>query len=298
MQFLGKTQEQGIWLAGRRPLTNHSIVKARCWTLLALLSAHFVSANADNDLPAAANESYGQLNAADAAMLERLRGVVSAGPQAETAATLDIDSIKDAELPKKVELTESVQLRITSGPGAPGVTTLPKGVSVDVTGRKGNMLQILFVKSAGQIDISKTTALAEVVKKRAEELQASRARGAALLAEAERLDREREMEESQKRDILVHSWTVRQTSSGSYIEAVGEIENESGRVLEKVQAEIITRDASGTIVSTDTAMVSDRDLRPGQRTTFKAMIRRVGGEQKASLSFRKFWGERYTHREK
>jgi hypothetical protein len=91
---------------------------------------------------------------------------------------------------------------------------------------------------------------------------------------------------------------VRHNTSGNYYEAVGEIENESGRVLENVQVEITIRDANDKIVSTDTALVSDRDLRPGQQTTFQAMIRRVGGEQKASLAFRKFWGGRYTHREK
>ena len=68
--------------------------------------------------------------------------------------------------------------------------------------------------------------------------------------------------------------------------------------MENVQVEITIRDASGNIVSTDTALANDKNLAPGQRTTFSAMIRRVGGEQTASLAFRKFWGDRYTHRDK
>jgi hypothetical protein len=217
------------------------------------------------------------------------------GDQAEA---VEVDSVKDSELPKMVEVTEALKVRLTSESGSVGMVGLPEGATVEVTGRSGNMLDIVFINSAGQIDIAKTTALAEVAKIRAASEQVQRARDEQVRAEATRARQAREMEERRKRDILVHSWTWRQTAGGDYFEAVGEIENESGRALENVQVEVTIRDAGDKIVSTDTGLVSDRDLRPGQRTTFRAMIRRVGGEQKASLSFRKFWGERYTHREK
>jgi hypothetical protein len=160
------------------------------------------------------------------------------------------------------------------------------------------MLQIVFVKSAGQIDISKTTAVEEVAKIRAANKAAEKDRLLKERIDASWQKRLREVEEEKKRDILVHSWQWRQTSGGEYYEVVGEIENESGRVLENVQVEVTTRDANNNIVSTETAITSDRDLQPGQRTTFRAMIRRVGGEQTASLAFRRFWGDRYTHRDK
>jgi hypothetical protein len=224
--------------------------------------------------------------------------LVSALAHGEQANVVEIDSIKDSELPTMVEVTEAVKIRLVSESGSAGLVGLPKGAKVEVTGRDGNMLQVLFAKSAGQIDIYKTTALAEVAKIRAQEEQEKLARGAAFFAEADRLDRERELEKSRRRDILVHSWQWRERAGGDFYEAVGEIENESGRVLEKVQVEITIRDANDSIVSTETALANDRNLSPGQRTTFRAMIGRVGGEQKASLTFRKLWGERYTHREK
>ena len=216
----------------------------------------------------------------------------------EEIATIEIESIQDAELPKRVALTEAVKVRLVGESGRPGMVVLPKGANVEVTGRDGTMLQIRFVKSAGQIDISKTTAVAQVAEIRAAEHRARLARAEVHFAEVERKHQEREMERLARRDILVHSWTWRQTRGGNHYEAVGEIENESGRVLENVQVEVTTRDANNSMVSTETAIVSDRDLQPGQRTTFRAMIRRVGGEQTASLAFRKFWGDRYTHRDK
>jgi hypothetical protein len=218
--------------------------------------------------------------------------------QGQQGESVGVESIKDSELPKMVEVTEAVKVRLVGESGRAGMVGLPKGARVEVTGRDGNMLGIVFGKSAGKIDISKTTALAEVSKIRTSNEQAQQALDEELRAQAERARQARETEERLKRDILVHSWQWRESASGDFFEAVGEIENESGRVLENVQVEITIRDTNDKIVSTDTAIVSDRDLRPGQQTTFRAMIRRVGGEQKASLAFRKFWGERYTHREK
>ncbi len=216
----------------------------------------------------------------------------------EREKVVEVDSIEDSELPKKVEVTEAVKVRLVGEGGRVATLKLPKGAKVGVTGREGNMLKIVFVKSAGQIDISKTTAVAQVAEIRAAEHRARLARAEVHFAEVERKHQEREMERLARRDILVHSWTWRQTRGGNHYEAVGEIENESGRALENVQVEITIRDASGNIVSTDTALANDKNLAPGQRTTFSAMIRRVGGEQTASLAFRKFWGDRYTHRDK
>lgn len=216
----------------------------------------------------------------------------------EREELVEVDSIEDSELPKVVEVTEAVKVRLVGGAGRVATLELPKGAKVEVTGRDGNLLKILFAKSAGQIDISKTTAVAQVAEIRAAEHRARLARAEVHSAEVERKHQEREMERLARRDILVHSWTWRQTRGGNYYEAVGEIENESGRALENVQVEITIRDASGNIVSTETALTNDRDLQPGQRTTFSVMNRRVGGEQTASLAFRKFWGDRYTHREK
>jgi len=216
----------------------------------------------------------------------------------EAIATIEIESIQDAELPKRVALTEAVKVQLVGESGRPGMVVLPKGANVEVAGRDGAMLQIRFVKSAGQIDILKTTTVEEVAKIRAANKAAEKERVLQERIDASWQDRLREIEEEKKRDILVHSWTWRPTSGGEYYEAVGEIENESGRMLENVQVEVTIRDASNNMVSTETAIVSDRDLQLGQRTTFRAMIRRVGGEQTASLAFRKFWGDRYTHRDK
>jgi hypothetical protein len=218
--------------------------------------------------------------------------------EGEREELVEVDSIEDSELPKKVEVTEAVKLRLVSQNGSAGLVGLPKGAKVEVIGRNGNMLQILFVKSSGQINISKTTALQEVAKMRAANKAAEKDRLLKERIDASWQKRLREMEEEKKRDILVHSWQWRPSAGGDFYEAVGEIENESGRVLENVQVEVTIRDANDNIVSTETAIASDRDLRPGQRTTFSAMIRRVGGEQKATVAFRKFWGDRYTHREK
>lgn len=216
----------------------------------------------------------------------------------EPEEVVAIDSIQDSELPQTVEITEPVKLRLVGESGRAGIVGLPKGATVEVTGRDGSMLQIVFVKSAGQIDISKTSVLGEVARSRAANKRAQQARDEQVQAEAERARQARALAERLKKDILVRSWRWHQTSGGNYFEAVGEIENESGRVLENVQVEITIRDVNDNIVSTDTGLVSDRNLSPGQRTTFRAMIRRVGGEQKASLAFRRFGGERYSHRDK
>jgi hypothetical protein len=224
--------------------------------------------------------------------------VMAEPTEGNQAEAVEIDSIEDYELPKMVEVTEPVKLSLVGESGRTGSVGLPQGAKVEVTGRDGNMLQIVFVKSTGQIHISKTTTLAEVAKTRAANERAQQERDEQVRAEVERARQERAMAEKLKRDILVRSWRWHQTSGGNYFEAVGEIENESGRLLENVQVEITIRDVNDNIVSTDTGLVSDRNLSPGQRTTFRAMIRRVGGEQKASLAFRKFGGERYTHRDK
>lgn len=218
--------------------------------------------------------------------------------EGDQAETIEIDSIKNAELPKVVEITEAMKVPLVGESGRTGIVGLPQGTKVEVTGREGNMLQIVFVKSAGQVDIAKTTALDEVRSIRAANTEAERKRAMKAMIDERWQKKLKEMEEEKKRDILVHSWTWRQTRGGNHYEAVGEIENESGRTLENVQVEITIRDANGNIVSTDTALANDKNLAPGQRTTFSAMIRRVGGEQTASLAFRKFWGDRYTHREK
>ena len=85
----------------------------------------------------------------------------------EAIATIEIESIQDAELPKRVALTEAVKVQLVGESGRPGMVVLPKGANVEVTGRDGAMLQIRFVKSAGQIDILKTTTVEEVAKIRA-----------------------------------------------------------------------------------------------------------------------------------
>ncbi len=97
----------------------------------------------------------------------------SSGPVAteqdksETGSAVDLDSVKDTELPKQVEVTEAVKVRLLNERGGGGVVSLPAGAKVEVTGRSGNMLSIVFAKSAGQIDIAKTTAFEEIAKIRA-----------------------------------------------------------------------------------------------------------------------------------
>jgi hypothetical protein len=214
-----------------------------------------------------------------------------------TGEAAAVSSIEDSELPKRVTITEATQLQITDGTKAARIV-LPKGAQVEVTGLEGNLLQVLFVKTAGQLDVGKTTALEQIEKIRSQKAQQQREVEAARQAEAERRKRWEQEEEAAKRDILVLSWQWRETSGGGYYEAVGEIMNESKRLLKNVQVEVTIRDAANNIVSTETGLASDKDLQPGQQTTFRAMVRRVGGEEKASLAFRELFGGRYTHREK
>jgi hypothetical protein len=139
--------------------------------------------------------------------------LVSALAHGERANVVEVDSIKDSELPTMVEVTEAVKIRLVSESGSTGLVGLPKGAKVEVTGRDGSMLGIVFVKSAGEIDISKTTAIAEVAKTRAANEQAQQAIDEELRAQAERTRQAKEREEKSKRDILVHSWQWRESAS-------------------------------------------------------------------------------------
>jgi len=224
--------------------------------------------------------------------------VMSQATQGQQENAVEVDSIEDSELPKSVVVTEAVKFRLVGQSGSAGMVGLPKGATVEVTGRNGSMLQIVFVKSAGQIDILKTTALEEVAKTRAANERAAQERQEQIRARRMAAYARQEAERAAKRDILVHSWLCHKTAGGNYYEAVGEIENESDRVLENVQVEVTMRDAYDNILSTETAIASDRNLRPGQRTTFKVMLRSAGDGKKCSLAFRKFWGDDYTYREK
>jgi len=96
----------------------------------------------------------------------------------EAGSPIDLESVNDSELPKQVELTEALKVRLLNERGGGGVVGLPAGARVDVTGRSGNMLEIVFAKSAGQIDIAKTTALEEVAKIRAANKAAEEKRAA------------------------------------------------------------------------------------------------------------------------
>jgi hypothetical protein len=104
--------------------------------------------------------------------------------KSDASSPIDLESVKDSELPKQVEVTEDVKVRLVNERGGGGVVGLPAGAKVEVTGRSGNMLKIVFAKSAGQIDIAKTTALEEIAKIRAANKVAEEER-AALAAPSE-----------------------------------------------------------------------------------------------------------------
>ena len=123
----------------------------------------------------------------------------------EREEVVEVESIEDSELPKKVEVTEAVKLRLVTKNGSAGTVGLPKGATVEVTGRDGNMLQIVFVKSAGQIDITKTTALDEVAKIRAATKAAGKEQALKAQIDAAQHKRPQETEEEKERDISAHS---------------------------------------------------------------------------------------------
>ena len=110
--------------------------------------------------------------------------VVTQQGKSESSGQLDWESVKDSELPKQVEVTEALKVRLLNNRGTGGIVGLPAGAKVEVTGRSGNMLSIVFAKSAGQIDIAKTTALEEIAKIRAANKVAEEER-AALAATTE-----------------------------------------------------------------------------------------------------------------
>jgi hypothetical protein len=225
--------------------------------------------------------------------------LIAGSAQGEQGKAVEVDSIEDSELPKMVEVTESVKVRLASESGSAGLVGLPKGAKVEVTGRDGNMLEIVFIKSAGEIDIAKTTALKQVAEIRSAKESEEKDRALRAKIDASWQKRLKEMEEKKKRDIAVLSWRWRESAGGQYYEAVGEVLNESGSLLERVQVELATRDSSGRVIDTGTAMLRDYDLQPGERTTFQVAARKLGGEVTADIAFRKLLSsQRYTHREK
>lgn len=213
-------------------------------------------------------------------------------------ANVDIASIQVAELPKTTTIIDSTPISLFNEKGAViGEMIIRKGSEVQVFGLRGDKAEIVFAGNKNRVAVDRTTILSQVAEYRLKKAEEQKALELARAAEAEKILQMKAAEQAAKRDILVLSWNWRESSS-SYYEAIGEILNESGRVLNKVQVEVSTRDSSGNIVSTGTALASDADLSPGQRTTFSVLIKKVGGEKKVGLLFRRIWGDRYSHREK
>jgi hypothetical protein len=98
--------------------------------------------------------------------------------ETKTGIAVDLEAVKDSELPKQVELTEAVKVRLLNERGSGGVVGLPAGARVEVTGRDGHMLKIVFAQSAGQVDIAKTTALQDIANIRAANKAAEEKRAA------------------------------------------------------------------------------------------------------------------------
>jgi len=155
--------------------------------------------------------------------------------KSESSSPIDLESVKDSELPKQVEVTEALKVRLLNDRGTGGIVGLPAGAKVEVTGRSGNMLKIVFAKSAGQIDIAKTTALDEIGKIRAanktvEEKRAAPATSSespepavtpATKAESEP---EKEIPVSEyRRLLLAYSWTFSTWSGKPDFSAPGDV---------------------------------------------------------------------------
>jgi len=209
-------------------------------------------------------------------------------------------NVKESELPKQTTLMVAKKFPVLDANGAKiGSITLAKNSGVQVVGKQGDKLEISLGGSRHLIEFQDTTVLFEITEARHRnyELDTEKQKEA---AEQRRIQSEKFRakilaEAAAKRDILILSWRW-QESCSQYFEGVGEIMNESDRLLENVQVEMSTEDSSGHIVSTDTALVSDPNLHPGQRTTFRVLVRKKGGEDKARLAFRKLWGKPYTFR--
>jgi hypothetical protein len=212
-------------------------------------------------------------------------------------------------LPTKVTLNADCILPI---PFAVSESVLPvkAGTEVRVKSLHGDKIKVSHGVGEGMVQITDTDFAARLPQAKAE-AEAARAKSeAARVAAAQAaaratpeqnpfgmILRDIESDTASKADILVLSWSWGPSAGGQWLEAVGEIRNVSGRRLESVQAELTTRDASGNVVNSDTAMVRDVNLEPNQDTRFQVGVRRKGGEQSASLAFRRLFGDRYPHRE-
>jgi hypothetical protein len=200
--------------------------------------------------------------------------------------------------PKTVTLKTDVVLPVPFAV-AESIVTAKAGADVTVKSVHGDQVKVAYGVGEGLVPIEHTDFVARLpqAQQEAEAKKAELKRAEAARPRPNPFDTMKLPATEQSTDLVVESWNWSRSAGGKYYEAVGEIRNTSRRKLEFIQVELTTRNANGDVVNSDTAVVRDHSLEPGQRTRFQVLVRVKGGERSAGLAFRRLYGDRYSHRE-
>jgi len=238
------------------------------------------------------------------ALLYSSMSLVAQQGQGVTTNTTGEGFPSESSWPDMVHLIKSAQVKASSQSGGGVSLRMPAGEEVWAFLSEDHKTVTIQKKDSdlkGSVPIEDTDFLDLALKNKIKREKTMLAEQNRLREEAKRQNEIAEAkiaaEEAKKRDILVKSWSWGE-SSPSFYKAVGEIQNESGRELKSIEVEFITKDSSGNVINTGTALVHDHNLAPNETTTFDVLVQKRGGEDKAWLDFRSigFRGERYSFR--
>ena len=96
-----------------------------------------------------------------------------------------------------------------------------------------------------------------------------------------------------KAPLIIESWSWSR-KSGSFVEVVGEITNNSGKKLESVTAVATFKTKNGQIVTTDYSLLEYNPILAGQKSTFKILTRWNPEMESCNLSFKFLFGGRIS----
>ena len=91
------------------------------------------------------------------------------------------------------------------------------------------------------------------------------------------------------KEVHLISWNC-DAIDGNYYETKGEIRNLTSRTLNNVQALVTWQTSSGTFITSDSALIEYRALRPGQRSPFSVLTSGNPQMSNCSVSFKELFG--------
>jgi len=115
----------------------------------------------------------------------------------------------------------------------------------------------------------------------------------------EQLKEQKKYRERLKANFDLELLTWRWSSEYGYVTAEGQVRNNSGRKLERVQALVTWYDKNGDMITSEASLIEYDPILPEQKSPFKVMKRYNPAMKSATIEFKFMWGNRIpTYRRK